>query len=531
MTFHSESAPFAEFREPWAPAPVASARGSKSQGCETGLPPGGGRAIAIGATRAALEGAYTAAVRAFCWALLTALLPGATSGGEAGDPAVGQVVGQVVEELSTAADPEQQYALYLPPGHGGDEALWPALFVLDPRGRAVPGVERFLNAAERHGYVILSSYQSRSDTKQDVNVRALDALIEEARRYRVDTRRLYLAGLSGTAHASWRFGQILGDHVAGVIAVGGGVQTSTQGPPGEATFAYYGLAGTVDFNYRELLELEQHLLERGIEHRITLFEGRHGWPPYVFTERALDWMELQAVKRGLAPRNPRLVKAELESARAAAADAVDPLERLRRRSDVVRDFQGLGAEESDAKLLLEAEGDPRVAKRRSQERKLAQRELSYVRARYAPWVAELEDPTKLAPSVAASLVSLRVAPLREQAANPDDLAEARSAQRILERLYTGVVFYHPRDFERIGEYGRALRSLQVAVAIFPERAGGYWRLAAGYLRAGREDEAIETLRKAIGFGNVDLARLQSDPAWLPLHDRPEWSELVGAGGR
>jgi tetratricopeptide (TPR) repeat protein len=473
-----------------------------------------------------LDGAYTAAVRAFCWALLTALLPGASIGAEAGNPPVGQVV----ENLSTAAYPEQRYALYLPPGHGGDETHWPALFVLDPRGRAVPGVERFLSAAERHGYVILSSYQSRSDTKQEVNVRALDALIEEARRYRVDTRRLYLAGLSGTAHASWRFAQILGDHVAGVIAAGGGVQRSTQGPPGEATFAYYGLAGTADFNYRELLELEQHLLKRGIEHRITIFEGRHGWPPYVFTERALDWMELQAVKRGLAPRNPRLVKAELERARAAAADAVDPLERLRRRRDVVRDFQGLGADESDAKLLLEAEGDPLVAKRRSQEKKLAQRELSHVRARYAPWVAELEDPARLAPSVSASLVSLRVASLREQAANPDDLAEARSAQRILERLYTGAVFYHPRDFERIGEYERALRSLQVAVAIFPERAGGYWRLAGGYLRAGREDEAIETLRKAIGFGNVDLERFQLDPAWLPLHDRPEWPKLVAAAG-
>jgi tetratricopeptide (TPR) repeat protein len=438
--------------------------------------------------------------------------------------------GRMVERVTTERHPDQQYALYLPPKHGDDERRWPVLFVLDPRGRAVPGVERFRRAAERHGFVVLSSYQSRSDTKQDVNVAALDALIEEARRYQIDTRRFYLAGLSGTAHASWRFGQILGEHVAGVIAAGGSVQASSQGPPGEAAFAYYGLAGTADFNYRELLELELHLLGSRIEHRITIFEGRHGWPPYEFTERALDWMELQAVKRGLAPPNPGLVKAELARARAAAADAADPLERLRRRRDVVRDFQGLGADESDAELLRKAEVDPGVGKRRSQEKRLARQELAHVRSRYAPWVAELEDPTKLAPSVAASLLSLRVEPLRKQAADTKALAEARSAQRTLERLYTGAVFYHPRDFERIGDHERALRSLQVAVAIYPERAGGYWRLAGGYLRAGREDEAVETLRKAIGFGNVDLERLRSDPTWLPLHDRPEWAELVAAAG-
>ena len=66
-------------------------------------------------------------------------------------------VGEIVEEVATANNPDQQYALYLPTGYGATERTWPVLLVLDPRGRAVPGVERFLPAAETHGYVVLSS--------------------------------------------------------------------------------------------------------------------------------------------------------------------------------------------------------------------------------------------------------------------------------------------------------------------------------------------------------------------------------------
>ncbi len=287
---------------------------------------------------------------------------GAESGGET------VPIGRVVEKIATANDPDQRYALYLPTGYGTGEGAWPVLLVLDPRGRAVPGVERFLPAAERHGWVVLSSYQSRSDTLRDVNVAALDALLLEIQqRFRTDTRRLYLAGMSGTAHASWRFAQFLENHVAGVIAAGGGVQTRTQGPPGEASFAYYGIAGTADFNYQELMELEEHLLAKGIDHRIAIFEGRHGWPPHEYTNRALDWMQFQAVRRRLAPDDPTLIDAELASARHAAAAAADPFQKLRRHRDIVRDFQGLRESGAGLAAARRRAADPLVERRRSQE--------------------------------------------------------------------------------------------------------------------------------------------------------------------
>ncbi len=436
-------------------------------------------------------------------------------------------VGRIVPSVQTARDIDQSYALYLPSSYPEPDRLYPVLFVLDPRGRAVPGVERFLPAAEEHGYVVLSSYQSRSDSLREINVKALDALLIEAQsQYQVDPKRIYLGGMSGTAHAAWRFAQFLKPAVAGVVAAAGGVQESSQGPPGEADFAYYGIISHADFNYQEMMRLEEHLLGEGIDHRIDVVDGRHGWPPHEFTNRALDWMEFQAMKRGLRPADGDFIAEQLERARGAISKGLDSLEELRRRRDIARDFQDLGATEDERSSAERLASSAAIAKRRKIEKELARDERTYVTRRYAPWLGALQSKERRPPTVRQSLVELRIQALLKQAAEVDDPPRAHSAQRTLENLYVGVAFYHPRDFERAGDTDRQIRSLQVAVEIFPNRAGAHWRLASVLVGSSRLEEGFAALRAAIRLGGVDVPRIERDPVWEPLRDREEWWSTV-----
>ena len=403
--------------------------------------------------------------------------------------------GQIVERVVTLDNEDQQYALYLPVAYGGSVREWPVLFVLDPRGRAVPGIERFLPAAERLGYVVLSSYQSRSDTFPEVTFNALNALLLDAqRRYRIDRRRFYLAGMSGTAHASWRFAQMLEDNVAGVIAAAGGVQTPTQGAPGEARFSYFGIIGTTDFNYQEMMRLEEHLLETGIDHRIEIFDGSHGWPPPELTNRALEWMELEASERGYIGPDDELFAAELARARAAAERTDDPLDRLRRYRYIVRDF-GRSRDVDEVRAMVERFArDPRVEARRQQETKLAREEQTYLTARFGPWLAEMQSADRRPPTLKQSLVALRIAALRERSADQEDLFDSHSARRRLESVFTAVAFYLPAEFEKKGDLERIIRGLEVAVEIFPDRPRAHWRLAEANARAGRLPAAFAALK-------------------------------------
>src|SRR5690242_14078788 len=65
--------------------------------------------------------------------------------------------GRIVRRITSRADTTQHYALYLPSSFTR-ERKWPILFLLDPRGRALVPLQRFQPAAERLGYIAISSY-------------------------------------------------------------------------------------------------------------------------------------------------------------------------------------------------------------------------------------------------------------------------------------------------------------------------------------------------------------------------------------
>ncbi len=111
--------------------------------------------------------------------------------------------GEVTENITSASDPEQSYAVYLPSDYKLSRK-WPALFLMDPRGRARVPLDRFVEVAERRGYILVSSYNTASDTSADGNTPALRAMLTDANyMFSINSTRFYLAGFSGTARVAW----------------------------------------------------------------------------------------------------------------------------------------------------------------------------------------------------------------------------------------------------------------------------------------------------------------------------------------
>src|SRR3989442_15517694 len=162
-----------------------------------------------------------------------------------------------LEEQVSATDSSQTFALYYPPGYS-TERRWPVLFVLDPRGRALLALKLFQDRAARLGWVILSTYNTLSDGSPELNVDAVNAMLAWAQAHpSLDPSRVYLAGFSGTARAALGFAVALRGHVAGGVAVGGGLGVSLGGPEaafaGGSTFAYFRSAGNPGVNYEEVV--------------------------------------------------------------------------------------------------------------------------------------------------------------------------------------------------------------------------------------------------------------------------------------
>jgi predicted esterase len=380
-------------------------------------------------------------------------------------------LGRLEERVRSATDTSQTFALYLPPGYT-TERRWPVLFVLDPRGRALLGLRLFQDAAARLGWIILSSYNTLSDGPPEPNVDAVNAMLAWAQaRPSLDPTRLYLAGFSGTARAALGFTVALRGHVAGVVAVGGALGFALGGPEtafaGDSTFAYFGSAGTRDFNYEEVLAMADRFRSTRVPFRVVAFDGPHSWPPPDLCGDALDWLELRAMLGGLRTMDSGWVRARLagEVARAAELERLGRWEQaLRLDEAIMRDYarwpEG-GAAAAQAAALRRS---PVVAKYEAEAHRLAERDLrqGVELPKIFSWARSQREP----PALEALAGKLRIAALQGTAERGDSL-EAASARRLLARVFVNVAFYEPRAYLANGSAGRALRMLEVAATIGP----------------------------------------------------------------
>jgi predicted esterase len=406
-------------------------------------------------------------------------------------PAAAQApLGRLEERVTSATDTSQTFALYLPPGYT-TERRWPVLFVLDPRGRALLGLQLFQDRAARLGWVILSSYNTLSDGPPEPNVNAVTAMLAWVQaRPSLDPTRLYLAGFSGTARAALGFAVALRGHVAGVIAVGGALGFALGGPEtafaGDSTFASFGSAGTRDFNYEEVLAMADRFRTTRVPFRVVAFEGPHSWPPPEVCGDALDWLELRAMLGGLRTTDSGWVRARLvgEMARAAELERLGRWAEAARLDDAIaRDYARWPEARDAAGRAAALRRSPVVAKYEAEVRRLAERDLrqGVELPKIFAWARSQREP----PTLETLADKLRIAELQRTAERGDSL-EAASARRLLARVFVNLAFYEPRAYLANGSASRALGMLEVAVTI-------------GTIQG----EACALLRKALAAATAD----------------------------
>ena len=128
-----------------------------------------------------------------------------------------QPTGTVLDDIRCAESPEQSYVLYLPSGYTAERA-WPVIYCFDPAARGHAPVERLRIAAERFGYIVAGSNNSRNGS-WEASAAAAQAMIHDTRtRFAIDDSRSYAAGFSGGARASCEIATRW--HLAGVLPPG-----------------------------------------------------------------------------------------------------------------------------------------------------------------------------------------------------------------------------------------------------------------------------------------------------------------------
>ena len=330
--------------------------------------------------------------------------------------------GKIVERIATMTDPEITYSYYLPSNYDASKR-YPLLYVFDPVKRGPLGAEIFREAAETYGWIIVSSNDTDSSADWRPNSRAINAMWPDAqRRFSVDKKRIYATGMSGGAIMAWSLAKVT-KGVVGVIGCSG--RLADDHDTDNVTFDWYGTAGLSDFNHNETRLIESKLADAHAMYRVEIFEGGHSWPPPAMLRDAVEWMELQAMRRGIRARDDAFIAKMLERDLAAAAK-LDDLSAMRRYDAIVRTFDGLADTSSAKKKADELRGSESVKRALRDEKRNDEFEKSAKQRMVRAMQDFIGNDMELGPELARSL---DLPHLRKQAAGSDYAAAV--AQRVL----------------------------------------------------------------------------------------------------
>jgi dienelactone hydrolase len=336
--------------------------------------------------------------------------------------------GVLIDPVTCLDDSSQSYALYLPTTYNAEDPGAVLMgFHAGGRGRAI--VETYQAAAERYGYIVAASNNSRNGPWA-VSAAAVKAMSSDvAKRFAIDARRVYLTGLSGGARVALQVA--LGSaSIAGVIASSAGFPDSE--PRQSVPFALFATTGTSDFNYIEMHQLDRKLTS---PHRLAVFDGGHTLPPADVALEAIEWLELHAMKSDRRPRDPALIDRLFATREQKISAAQTPIEMLHLLEGLTADFSGLHDMTAQAARLAELSRQPDVKKALSRERSGLDTE-----ARLLTQVFELEaslrDPEQR--QSAMGRLRDRLSRLAKDAAAEQDSPQRNQARRMLRAVTAGA---------------------------------------------------------------------------------------------
>ena len=437
--------------------------------------------------------------------------------------------GVIVDRLACRADPAETYALYLPSRYASGRA-WPVLYAFDPGGMGRLPVERFREAAEKIGYIIVGLDGSKNGPWEPI-FRSMSAVRNDTQaRFSLDAGRVYAAGFSGGARAAALLGSITGKPVAGVIGCGAGLPEGV-GLDRIPIPAYYGIAGFEDFNFLEMKELGKDLDRARIPNWFEFFDGGHEWPPASVCGGAIEWMDLRTMKERPSLRDGSRIAVLLSGLRAAAAsfeeagDTPRAVEHYRKAVSLLEGLMDTAEIKAKIAALEKSDAFRRFMKEEAaRDRKEASRNHNFLAILDAIELSDL-------PGLEAGRLDMEIRGIEkeiEDATNGDPRDRALSVRGLLglsiQARDRGRTALEEKSFRKtVAFFDVAARAVRFDPSRYRMRL---YDLACAQALSGSAGAALRTLRLAVDNGFRDRDALLRDPDFDSLRSMQEFQDIL-----
>jgi tetratricopeptide (TPR) repeat protein len=404
------------------------------------------------------------------------------------------------------------------------------LFAFDPGARGKIPVELFREAAEKYGYIVAGSNNSRNGPFER-SIEAADAMMQDvSHRFALDLRRLYTTGFSGGARVATLVAQICKDCAAGVFAHGAGFPSS-RAPTEKTSFVYFASIGDLDLNYYELVELEPTLDALNVPNRLRRFSGTHQWAPPDVCMEGIEWFELMAMKQGRREKDPAWVAEQFALATRKVREldkAGDAYALWRELRKLAPEFDGLADTSAWARRAAELKDSVAVREGARRERAAVDEQRSIVTP-----INNLLDALPAEPRMRAAAraeISSQIAALLDQLKRYKEGEKSIVLRRAHSEL-VGHAFEAGQENLRLKNFAQAVADFEVAAELLPDSPRPFLALARAHAQSGKKKETLRALQKALekGTSRESLAAfLRENEEFAAYLNQPEFQAWLSA---
>ena len=422
--------------------------------------------------------------------------------------------GIVIDSVICSDDSSQIYAVYLP-SHYDTSKKWPIIYLFDPHGVGNLPVLLYKDLAEKYGFILAGTYNSKNGMQWDASEKAGEAFIKDTWiRLSLDNNRLYTFGFSGGAKVASMIA-IADGGIAGVVACGGGFPE--EHPPLKQPFSFISFVGDKDFNNVTVKQLDKLLDSTNLSHQLMEFNGKHQWPPVSQIEQAFQWLDLDAMRTKTMPKNDSIIKSVRDRFLNEAADwhkkrnIVEEYYTYKKLLNFLRDLDDLGKyaakvqefENSDAlekyfkdEQIFEAEEAQEILEFRAHMGKMDQ----------AWW---------------ENKVSIMKKQIQRDTTSPVALQTQRMLGYLSLVMYMGASGEMNQGNIQAATYFNGLYAM-----VDPTNPEHCYINATLDMAAKNTGKALENLKEAVKLGFTDSRRLEQDNNFTSLRNMPEYKTLL-----
>lgn len=215
--------------------------------------------------------------------------------------------GQIIESVSNLFESSQSYALYLPSAYS-TEKTYPVIYIFDAHGTGKLPVSMYKNLAEKYGFILIASNNSKNGTPwEQTQIIANNLFSDSQQRLSINTNRIYVLGFSGGARVANAL-CITNGAITGAICCGAAAPAANSKDP-RSNYTFLGICGNQDFNYIEMRKYDMvELAGRAVKHAFIEFDGKHEWPKEEIMNEAFLWLELGAMRKDPELKNEAFIK-------------------------------------------------------------------------------------------------------------------------------------------------------------------------------------------------------------------------------